>query len=143
MTEWSSSKILNKYDNSNNDNIIAITDLLECPICLNNIYDTDDAYYIMECCKNKAHLKCLTEWYTSHRNLKTCFICNQYNSFSENFVITDISLNTNMQQINITASIEQINTINQQNNYQNGNNKLLFIKNFCYKILQCFRIRNT
>ena len=143
MTEWSSSKILNEYDNSNNNGIVAITDLLECPICPNNIYDTDDSYYIMECCKNKVHLKCLTEWYKSHQKLKTCFICNQYNSFSENFVMSYISQNSNIQENNITASIQTVNNVIQENNYQNGNSKLSFIKNFCYKIFKCFRIGDT
>ena len=35
--------------------VIAITELLECPICLNNIVD-NDPYYTITCCKKKIHL---------------------------------------------------------------------------------------
>ena len=52
----------------------------ECLICLDIIENNNDnAVYILECCKNQVHLKCLYKWYTSHKNKKTCFICNQYN----------------------------------------------------------------
>ena len=38
--------------NNNNDTIMAITELLECPICLNTIVE-NDSFYTMICCKKK------------------------------------------------------------------------------------------
>ena len=71
--------------NKDNITIIAITELLECPICFSNIVD-DDPYYIMTCCKNKLHLQCLIDWYSAHSKQNTCFMCNQNNNFSEKFI---------------------------------------------------------
>ena len=75
----------------NNDKVtvIAITELLECPICFSNIED-DGSYYIMPCCKNKIHLQCLINWYSTHSNQTSCFMCNQPNKFYTDFLATDV-----------------------------------------------------
>ena len=68
---------------------------LECPICLEIIYDTDPTL-ILECCKNKVHLICLEDWYSKHAKKPTCILCNQYNSFCAEYIVpidNDISQN--------------------------------------------------
>ena len=56
--------------------------LNECYICLECINDNDQDIYILECCKNLVHLKCLHEWCSINYN-KNCFICNQYNKLCD------------------------------------------------------------
>ena len=88
-----------------NDTIVAIAELLECPICFNNIVD-NDPYYIMACCKNRFHLPCLVDWYSTHLKQSTCFMCNQPNNFCREFLdINDRSSN------NINNSSDNINDL--------------------------------
>ena len=73
----------------------SLDNIKECLICLETIIDNNDVgIYLLECCNNPVHIKCLYDWYTTHKNRKNCFICNQYNSFCEdisNPIITDNS----------------------------------------------------
>ena len=77
------------------DTIDISNNYLECPICLEIIYDTDPTL-ILECCKNKVHLICLEDWYSKHAKKPTCILCNQYNSFCAEYIVpidNDISQN--------------------------------------------------
>ena len=106
------SKTIKNEINTNNIKIVDITDLLECPICLNNIIG-HDPYFIMACCKNKMHLECLINWYSTNSKLTKCFICNQstnfYNEFIKSNKIHDVSniriesVNTNILRNNFSA----------------------------------------
>ena len=58
------------------DTIDISNNYLECPICLEIIYDTDPTL-ILECCKNKVHLICLEDWYSKHaKNLPVYYVIN-------------------------------------------------------------------
>lgn len=59
-----------------------LTELIECPICLNEI-ENDEGILIPECCKNPVHLQCLMNWYENNTNTNVCFICQQENEFSK------------------------------------------------------------
>ena len=100
MSDDMSDAVNNEIIN-NNVTVIAITEILECPICLINIVD-DNPYYIMTCCKNKLHLHCLINWYSKHSKQKTCFMCNQTNNFFIDFLATD---NQSSNNINDTSNI--------------------------------------
>jgi hypothetical protein len=95
--------------NDNNVTVIAITDSLECPICLSNITDIDP-FYIMTCCKNKFHLQCLIQWYSRHLNQNTCFMCNQNNNFSEKFVSISNELNDFSDNTTDTENLNNLST---------------------------------
>ena len=100
------------------DNIIsAIPELLECPICFNNIVD-NDSFYIMICCKNKVHLQCLIEWYSTNPKSSTCFMCTQPNNFYTNFFDNH---NTNDSSNNINELSNAIIELTEPNNYTNIN----------------------
>ena len=60
-------------------------DIIECPICLENI-EYDNGFIIMDCCNKQIHLNCLINWYTIHSNYKVCIMCNQTNNFCKNLV---------------------------------------------------------
>ena len=77
-------------DISNNKEQPVYQELLECPICLEQIMNHDPVL-ILECCKNKVHLKCLCDWYNNVRQNITCFICNQVNPFGDNILQQDDS----------------------------------------------------
>ena len=57
----------------------------ECPICFENI-EENDPHLILDCCSKTIHIKCMVDWYTKHPNNKSCFICNQSNSFCKDFI---------------------------------------------------------
>ena len=90
---------INKIDFSNN--------YLECPICLETINNIDPTL-ILECCNNKVHLLCLEVWYSNHAKQPTCILCNQFNSFSAEYIIpinSDISNNDNISFSSTTTTI--------------------------------------
>ena len=47
----------------------------ECPVCLETIEQTD-GFYTLDCCHQKAHLKCLLDWHRRSQNNK-CPMCQQ------------------------------------------------------------------
>ena len=63
--------------------------IIECPICLENIQDNNDIL-IMECCKYKIHIICLVTWYTNNQDNLVCVMCKQNNSFCNNLIDTDL-----------------------------------------------------
>ena len=65
---------------NNNKPISSYNDMLECPICLTEI-NQNSPILIIDCCHKKIHLACITEWYSKYPDNKTCFMCNQSNSF--------------------------------------------------------------
>ena len=88
-------------DISNNKEASIYQELIECPICLDNI-NSNEPMLILACCKNKVHLKCLCDWYNNRENI-TCFICNQVNPFGDNIL-----------QRRESESSEESSSINQQ-----------------------------
>lgn len=80
-------------NNTTDINIIDIRPDPECLICLDKASLEGDVY-IMECCKNPLHIKCLVLWYLSHANTSRCFICNQQNSFCKDILDIEIKFNT-------------------------------------------------
>lgn len=72
-------------DISNNKESMNYQELVECPICLEQIITTD-SILILACCKNKVHLKCLCDWYNDDRINTNCFICNQSNPFGDDLL---------------------------------------------------------
>ena len=59
----------------------SVDDMDECLICLEILNDnSNNPIYILECCNNSVHLRCLYKWYMVN-NKKTCFLCNQSNPF--------------------------------------------------------------
>lgn len=101
----------------------------ECLICLDIIENNDDnAVYILECCKNHVHLKCLYSWYTTHKNKKTCFICNQYNKLCHDISIPlriDNSYTQLIDRENLQAN--QVAALRQQYNGLTRNQVVFFI----------------
>lgn len=59
-----------------------LNDVIECPICLNDI-NNNDGIIIPECCNNPVHLKCIMDWYEKNNRNNVCFICQQVNHFSK------------------------------------------------------------
>ena len=72
-------------DISHNKGSMDYQELVECPICLEQITATDPIL-ILACCKNKVHLKCLCDWYNDDRVNINCFICNQSNPFGDDIL---------------------------------------------------------
>ena len=70
----------------------------ECPICFETMM-IDDPILILECCNKKIHLKCIFNWYDTHRDNKTCFICNQSNNFCKDLIYQNNQNNQNNQNI--------------------------------------------
>ena len=63
----------------------------ECPVCLETIQATD-GFYTLDCCHQKAHLRCLLDWHNRSKNSK-CPMCQQ-----------ECSLYTDVAYINIPSS---------------------------------------
>lgn len=91
LSNSSSSEIQNANFNKQ---FISFVDIMECPICFGDI-EQSDAVLIVDCCRKKIHLACLIEWYSKYPNNKTCFLCNQSNSFCKDFVYSDNSSQSN------------------------------------------------
>jgi len=72
-------------DISNNKDGMDYQELIECPICLEQI-TIKTPILILACCKNKVHLKCLCDWYNDDRDNINCFICNQENPFGDDLL---------------------------------------------------------
>ena len=70
----------NKASSSVND--------IECLICLEIIISTEPLL-ILDCCSKTVHLACIIDWYSKHPTNKTCFICNQSNTFCRDLVYTE------------------------------------------------------
>jgi hypothetical protein len=68
----------------------------ECPICFENI-EENDPHLILDCCFKTIHIKCLIDWYTKNPINKSCFICNQSNSFCKDFISEPQHIQTQQQ----------------------------------------------
>jgi hypothetical protein len=76
---------VNDLVNIPHDETSPLTHSIECPICFDNI-EKIDPHLILDCCSKTIHIKCMVDWYTKHPNNKSCFICNQSNSFCKDFI---------------------------------------------------------
>jgi hypothetical protein len=109
-----------------NKQFTTLSEIIECPICLTEI-ENNDAILIVECCNQKIHLSCITEWYTKYPDNKTCFMCNQSNKFCKDFVYNnsleidsnashnDLSNSTNSTIIEVNSNnlnINRLRTVN-------------------------------
>lgn len=73
--------IVNYVIDIDNTKVQSVDDTDECLICLEILNDnSNNPIYILECCNNSVHLRCLYKWYMVN-NKKTCFLCNQSNPF--------------------------------------------------------------
>ena len=79
---------------NNNNPISSYNDMLECPICLTEI-NQNSPILIVDCCHKKIHLDCIIQWYSKYPDNKTCFMCNQSNSFCKDFVYSNENSNDN------------------------------------------------
>ena len=104
-----------------------LNDVIECPICLNDI-NNGEGIIIPECCNNPVHLKCIMDWYEKNNRNNVCFICQQVNQFSK-----DIHLNTPEKEIEIRGNLLE-------NNNSEENKKCIKI---CIKIWLCGTILGT
>lgn len=86
---------------NNNKPNSSYNDMIECPICLSEI-DQNSPILIVDCCNKKVHLACIIEWYSKYPDNKTCFMCNQSNTFCKDFVYSTENLteNSNDQSLN-------------------------------------------
>ena len=85
-----------------------LNDIIECPICLNEI-NNNEGIIIPECCNNPVHLKCIMDWYKKNNRNNVCFICQQVNQFSK-----DIHLNPSEKVIEIRENLLENNN-NEEN----------------------------
>lgn len=122
------------------DTVITFDNSLnECYICLDNINDEAQDIYILECCKNVVHLKCLHEWCCRNHN-KNCFICNQYNKLCDDLSkpLSPRILNNNNDNANII--IIQQNEITTTNNFINTRRRLFITYILFFMVIIIFII---
>ncbi len=93
----------------------------ECPICLIEI-ETNDSFLLLNCCKKKAHLLCLENWYKNNIS-RNCFLCTQSNVEINNLFPINNPSNENLN--NNIVNIPTNNIINE--NYNNNNNNDIII----------------
>ena len=138
------SEAINNGAKGDNITVIAITESLECPICLSNIVE-NDPYYIMTCCNNKFHLQCLLNWYSRHSKQTTCFMCNQTNNFCNNLIYIDdeilISESNNSSTRSNNSSTRSNNSPTRSNNLSIQLN--YFIHKYFKHIIICVIIIST
>lgn len=110
--------------NEEEDNLT--TELLECPICLTDITNSD-FYIIMNCCNKNIHTDCLCKWYSKrfyskNKFKQNCFLCTKNLDETIKDVIRNYENNENNQ--------NNQNNQNNNNNYnQNNSNTPLFRRN--------------
>jgi len=104
--------INNKTNQNTRNNII------ECPICLEELYNNNDdaGIIIVDCCNKKFHIKCIVTWYSHNINNNFCLMCNQPNSFCDNLLsdisyITDNYDNIDYNNIDISDHTEIVNDV--------------------------------
>lgn len=122
------------------DTVITFDNSLnECFICLDNINDEAQDIYILECCKNVVHLKCLHEWCCRNYN-KNCFICNQYNKLCDDLSkpLSPRILSNNNDNANII--IIQQNEITTTNNFINARRRLFITYILFFMVIIIFII---
>ena len=123
------------------DTVITFDNSLnECFICLDNINDEAQDIYILECCKNVVHLKCLHEWCCRNYN-KNCFICNQYNKLCDDLSkpLSPRILNNNNND-NANIIIIQQNEITTTNNFINSRRRLFITYILFFMVIIIFII---
>lgn len=87
-----------------------LNDVIECPICLNEI-NNNEAIIIPECCNNSVHLKCIMDWYKINNKSNVCFICQQVNKFSK-----DIHFKTTEKEIEVRENLLEYNNREENKN---------------------------
>ena len=91
-------------------NISISNDLIECPVCFENIVDYE-GILIMDCCNKKIHLKCLIEWYTYYPKKNICFMCNQENNFCKDLVYHNTPTDkSNVQDQDYYINLDRVNS---------------------------------
>ena len=142
--------ITDNYINNNMVELHNITitevqnDIIECPICLENI-EQIDGILIMECCNKKIHLECLINWYSKHRKNLICIMCNQTNNFCNNLIYIDdeilISESNNSSTRSNNSSTRSNNSPTRSNNLSIQLN--YFIHKYFKHIIICVIIIST
>ena len=94
----------------------------ECPICLIEI-ESNDSFLSLNCCKKKAHLLCLKNWYKNNKS-RNCFLCTQSNFEIYNLFPLNNPNNENFN--NNIVNIPSNNIINE--NYNNNNNDIIIYR---------------
>ena len=84
ITDYTSVELLNSNLILHSTEVLVNEDN-ECPICFENM-KIDEPVLILDCCNKKIHLRCIIDWYDTHRENKTCFICNQSNNFCKDLI---------------------------------------------------------
>lgn len=88
----------------------------ECPICFDNINDSDPIL-ILDCCLKKVHLSCIMEWYSNRPENKTCFMCNQSNLFCRDLIIDEEITDTSSETTHVdNSTIIQLDNTNTRDN---------------------------
>ena len=107
---------------SSNKSMTALNDVIECPICLENISQAAPLL-ILDCCSKTVHLECIIDWYSKHPKNKNCFMCNQPNTFCRDLVYTeDDEQHTNSARIIDIQNTDIQNTDIQNTDIQNIRN---------------------
>jgi hypothetical protein len=131
----------NIIDNIVDNSKVKLSQLIECPICLENINDYHPLL-ILDCCSKQVHLPCILGWYSKRPTNKLCFMCNQSNNFCKDLVYDSIGsepTNESSYTNNSTSILVEIpDIIIRNNNYKR--NIGLFIISLCIGGLLCWGV---
>ena len=99
---------------------------IECPICLNDISDSE-FYITMNCCNKNIHTNCLCKWYKNRSKSKNkfkqnCFLCTKMLDDTVKDVINNFIKECETNNSNVNRNLINIDNRHYRDNRNNGNN---------------------